>query len=105
MSLSNLDRTYWAVLILAPLGYALLNWEAFKRTAKRYLVYIVVLDLTLFATTSLMFLLRSSDLIRGDINQIREALLVIAILRMPLHMFFYSNLLKDLPGRPTEDEN
>lgn len=105
MSLSNLDRTYWAVLILAPLGYALLNLEAFKRTGKRYLLGILVLDLTLFATTSLMFLIRDSDLIRGNVNQIREAMLIIAILRVPLHMFFYSTLLKDLPAQPAEGDD
>jgi len=96
-----IDRTYWAVLILAPLGYALLNAEAFKRTGKRYLLYIFVLDLTLFGTTSLMFLMRHSDTIRGNIHHIQTALLVIAIVRVPLHMFFYSMMLKELPVQPT----
>jgi len=101
MSTSYLiDRTYWAVLILAPLGYALLNVEAFKRTGKRYLLYIFVLELTLFVTTSLMFLMRHSDTIRGNIHQIQMALLAVAIIRVPLHMFFYAKLLKDLPAPP-----
>src|ERR1039457_781830 len=31
-----IDRTYWAVLILSPLAYAVLNLETYKRTGKSY---------------------------------------------------------------------
>lgn len=100
---SIIDRIYWAVLILSPLAYAVVNLEALKRTGKRYLLYLAFLDLSLFFTSSLFFLMRSSDLIRGNVHEIRTALLAITIVRVPLHLFFYARLVKDLPAGDADD--
>jgi hypothetical protein len=102
---SAIGQLYWAFLILSPLGYALLNSRAFKETGMRYLIYIVVLDLILFATTLLMFLIRYSDLVRGDIRNIQTTLFVIAMVRIPSHMYFYARLLRDLPAQETSSED
>ncbi len=99
-----IDRIYWGVLLLAPLGYALLNLEAFKKTGKRYLLFLLFLDLVLFGTTTLMFLIRYSDVIQGDIHHIQKGLLVISIVRVPFHVYYYSKLLRDLPVQEADEE-
>lgn len=91
------DRMYWAVLILAPLGYAVLNFETFKRTRKRYMLYLFLLDLCIFVSASLSFLMSRSAAIQGNVHNIRSALSVITIVRYPLGLFFYSRLVRDLP--------
>jgi hypothetical protein len=92
----TIDRIYWGVLILGSLGYGLLNFEAYKKTGRSYLFVLFILSLSLFLTTTLAFLMRHSDLIRGNAHAIQLSLLVITILRVPLDLFFYSKLLKDL---------
>jgi hypothetical protein len=91
-----IDRIYWGVLILAPLGYALFNFDAYKKTGRNYLFVLFVLSLSLFLTSTLAFLMRHSDLIRGNTHAIQTALLAITIVRVPLDLFFYSKVLKDL---------
>jgi hypothetical protein len=90
-----IDRIYWGVLILAPLGFALLNFEAYKKTGRSYLFVLFVLSLSLFLTTTLAFLMRHTDLIRGNAHAIQTSLLVITIIRVPLDLFFYWKLLGD----------
>jgi hypothetical protein len=92
----TIDRIYWGVLILAPLGYGLLNFEAYKKTGRSYLFVLFILSLSLFMTTTLAYLMRHSDLIRGNAPAIQTSLLVITTIRVPLDLFFYSKLLKDL---------
>jgi hypothetical protein len=99
-----LDRAYWAVLILFPLAYATLNFETFKRSGRRYLLYLFILDLSLFVTASLSFLISRSDLIRGNIHLIRTALVAATILRSPLDLFLYSRLLRDVPKSQKAEE-
>lgn len=95
-----LDRAYWAVLILIPLGYATLNFETYRKSGRRYLLWLFILDLSLFATSSLSFLISRSDLIRGNIHEIRTVLLMVTILRSPLDLLLYSRLLREVPEAP-----
>jgi hypothetical protein len=99
-----IDRTYWAVIVFSPLGYALLNARAFERTGKRFLLYLLVIDLALFTVTLLMFLIRYTDVVRSNIHHIQMALSVILIVRVPIHMFLYSKLLEDVPVQLTAQE-
>ena len=106
MTLSFLiDRTYWAVLILSPLAYAVLNLETYRRTGKRYMMYLFILSLSIFLTTSLAFLMRHSGMIRGNIHDLSIALLVIPIVRVPLDVYFYYRLVSDLPGTQAAQES
>jgi hypothetical protein len=99
-----IDRTYWAVLILSPLAYAVLNLETYKRTGKSYMLYLFLLSISIFLTTSLAFLMRYSGMIHGNLPDIRIALLVIPIVRVPLDVYFYFRLVRDLPAPPTEQD-
>jgi hypothetical protein len=90
------DRMYWAVLILGPLGYAVLNFDTFRRKGRRYMLYLLLLDLSVFASSSISFLLSHSAAIQGNIHDIRLALSAIAIVRYPLDLFFCSRLVRDV---------
>ena len=91
------DRLYWAVLILAPLGYAVLNVDTFRRTGRRYMLFLFLLDLLIFASASISFLLSHSTVLQGNIHDLRLALSAITVVRAPLGLFFYSRLVKDIP--------
>ena len=100
MSLSYfVDRMYWAVLILGPLGFAVLNFDTFRRTGRRYTLYLFLLDLCVFASSSISFLLSHSAVIQGNVHDIRIALSAITVVRCPLDPFFFSRLVRDLPVR------
>ena len=97
------DRLYWAVLILAPLGYAVLNVDSFRRTGRRYMLLLFLLDLLIFASASISFLLSHSAELQGNVHDLRLALSSVTVVRAPLGLYFYSRLVKDLPpqGAPT----
>jgi hypothetical protein len=93
-----LDRLYWGVVILVPLAYAFLNFQAFKRTEKSYLLYLFLFDLLFFATATLSFLVRNAEFIHSNLFSVRVSLLVVNILRAPFVVLLYARLLKDLPS-------
>jgi hypothetical protein len=101
MTLASLvDRLYWAVLILAPLAFAVLSVDTFKRTGRRYMLCLFLLDLCIFASASISFLLSHSAAPQGTLHDIRITLSAITVVRYPLSVFFYSRLVRDLPAQP-----
>jgi hypothetical protein len=99
-----IDRTYWAFLILSPLAYAVLNLETYRRTGRSYMLYLFLLSLSIFITTSIAFLLRYSSVFRGSPHDFRIALVIIPIVRIPLDVYFYFRLVRDLPAPPAARE-
>jgi hypothetical protein len=94
------DRLYWAVLILAPLGCAVLDVDTFRRTGRRYMLYLFLLDPCRFASASISFLLSPSVALQGNIHDIRNTLSAVTVVRNPLDLFFHFRLAKNLPAPP-----
>ena len=100
MRISELiDQLYWGVFILVPLGYAYVDFQAFKRTLNTNLFIMSLIAMSIFFTTSLSFLMRKSMLIQGNLGHIRLVILAIASFRAPLDLYFLSRTLKALPDK------
>ena len=89
------DRSYWCAIILSSIAYLALNFDAYDKTRKKYMLYMAIVSLTMFGTSTTSFLLRHSTIIRGNLYSIRLGLLMIPVIRVPIDLWLYSRLLKD----------